>query len=210
MRVLGAVFLLVAAILFGLTHLDRQSTVALDVVELEGRLGVPLYSVAGALGVLAIAFGGKGRLLGSSQDGRRRRSAPRPRPRAVEGWLATARDRAHNLPMGEGASITLDPRRVPPLLLVLERLTPERARRAVEVYCELLATLPLPPRAGIQYRDCMRDGTPRQHHVTAALRRAIGGEGVKVVAQEDTVDIVFAEPDPCWREAALAAQGGGR
>lgn len=213
MRALGVILLLLAAALWGLLTVDRRSPAALYAVEAQGQIPVPLAPVLGGLGLLALVLSFAGRRSGApAWPAAAPTSAAPPRPAptpASEGWLAALHTRARELPLETGAAVRVDVARPPHLILALERVTPERARRCVELYAELLATLPVPPRVAIHYKDCPVAGAPRQHQVMAALRRYFPADAFQVVPHEDVVDIAFRSPDPRWREeAARAAKGG--
>lgn len=199
LRSLGVLVLFAAVALYVLVEVDRRSTLALNVVEWQGAVGLPLWMVAGVLGLV---------LIGLSWPRRRRSALAKPsrpdrRPDAPlsasdVGWLAAVQARVRSLPLEPGATVEVDPRRTPPVLLLLDRVTPERARRSVEAFAELLASLPTPPRAAITWRDCPPGGAPHPQIVTAALRRYLPRDRFSVTMHEETVEIRFTDPDPRW------------
>ena len=210
MRALGLGLLLAALGLGWLSFGDRSSALALNIVEWDGKLGFPVAFLVGGLGLLLALLGG----------GSRSRSAPAPAPsRAVtitgrgtrpggvapplseEGWLAALQGRAGELKLEAGTALMIDPSRTPPVQLLLERVTPERARRTVEVFADFLSTIPTPPRASMEFRMCPVVGPPRPAMVNAALKRYFSAEAVVVTQHEDTVELVFREADPRWRAA---------
>lgn len=204
MRGFGILTLLVAAGLAWLSYGDRRSSLALSLVELDGTLGVPLALVVGLIGLALVLLPRRaGRGASRGAPGRPAAPALPAAPRLeTEGWLAAVSGQIGRLSLEPGASVQLDPGRTPPLSLRLERLTPERARRSVEVYAELLAGIPTPPRAAIRYEGCVHAGPPRHHAVTAALRRYFPADAFSVTGHEDTVEIVFRRPDVRWQDAA--------
>lgn len=212
MRALGTLGMLIALVLGWLSFGDRRSSVALSVVELEGKLGVPL---ALPVAVIALAL----LLIPSRRSAPPRLGAPAatattPRnaraPLAApaletQGWLAALQGQAGRLPLEAGARVQVEPGRNPPVQLVLERLTPERARRSVELFAELLATMPTPPRACVRYEGCVAGTSPRHIQVVAAMRRYFSGEAFVATQHEEVVELVFQAPDARWREAARTA-----
>lgn len=204
MRVFGILLLVCAAWLGWLSYGDRRSALALTVVEWDGRLGLPVAALVGALGLVLVSI--PRRRAVASRPAPRAEPTPRAEPAAPpEGWLAALEGQARRLPLEAGARVVLDPARMPPVQLQLERLTPERARRSVELFAELLAAMPLPPRALIRFEGCMVAGPPRHHQVVAALRRYFAADAFSAVQHEDTVEIVFRSPDARWVEAARGA-----
>lgn len=223
MRAVGLGLLVAAAALGWLSFGDRTSAVALNIVEWDSRLGVPVAAVVGGLGLLLVIFGGgRSRSASAAASGRpavsvqgRGGRAPVGAPTAVapphaapsradEGWLAALQGRAGELPLEAGARLLIEPGRTPPVQLLLERVTPERARRTVEVFTEFLSTIPTPPRASIEFRACPHAGPPRTAMVTAALRRYFSGESFVATQHEETVEVVFHAPDGRWRERVAA------
>lgn len=229
MRALGVLLLAVALGLGWLSLGDRRSPLALSVVELDGKLGLPLAAPVGLLGLVLLALPRK--KAGSSREPTRApaaRSPSSPPPLAAapsptsakgeppqapssgtpsletQGWLAALSSQVARLPLEAGASVLLEPERAPPVQLILTRLTPERARRSVELFAELLATMPTPPRACVRYEGCVATTTPRNHQVVAAMRRYFSGEAFVVTQHEEVVELVFRAPDPRWRQAARA------
>lgn len=204
MRAFGILLLLGAAGLGWLGYGDRRSPLALSVVELDGRLGFPLALVVGLAGLALVLIPRRRAPAPRSAPGRGpaapvRASAP---PLETEGWLAAINGQINRLSWEAGAGVLVDLGRTPPVQLSLERLTPERARRSVELFAELLAGIPTPPRAAIHYEGCVQAGPPRHHAVTAALRRYFPADAFSVTAHEDTVEVVFRRPDARWREGA--------
>lgn len=208
MRALGLGLLLAAAGLGWLSFGDRSSALALNIVEWDGRLGFPVAALVGAAGLLLLALGG-GRSSPAPRapapssavtvTGRTARPLGVAPPLSEEGWLSALQGRAGELKLEAGTAVVIDPARTPPVILVLERVTPERARRTVEVFAEFLSTIPTPPRAALEFRQCPVVGPPRPAMVNAALRRYFAADDLVVTQHEDTVDLVFRSPDGRWR-----------
>lgn len=219
MRTAGALLLLIATALGWFSFGDRRTAAALTVVELDGRLGVPVAAPVAALGLLLVLVPRRKKKetpLTVNVTKRARSPSPAP-PREAggpreaaptldspslesEGWLAALRGQAGRLPLEAGASVQVDPGRTPPVQLILDRLTPERARRSVELFAELLATMPTPPRAAVRYEGCVTGATPRHVQVIAAMRRYFPAERFVATTHEDVVELVFRAPDTRWTE----------
>lgn len=212
MRALGLGLLVAAAGLGWLSFGDRSSALALNIVEWDGKLGFPVAALAAVLGVILVALGGGRRRApappaatsGVTVLGRGNRPGPPAPALSDEGWLAALQGRAGQLDLEAGARLLIDPSRTPPVQLLLERVTPERSRRTVEVYAEFLSTIPTPARASIEFRGVPVVGPPRATLVSAALRRYFPGEAFVATQHEDTVEIVFSAPDGRWRPAQRA------
>jgi hypothetical protein len=187
------IFLIFLAIgLAWLSYGDRMSPVAITVVEIDQRLGVPANAVVGAVGVIGLLLSFRGSL------GRKEAPAPRraPPPALDSDWKRRVHEDAAALPLEVGAHVEHDKAGVA-LTLVLQRLPPERARRCIDVFCAFLARIPAPPRARIRFVDCADAGLPRHNIVSGIARRHLG-ESLHVTAHDDMVDIRFLQSDPRW------------
>lgn len=201
LRTLGTLLLLAAAPLAWLSLGDRRSTVALHVVEWDGRLHLPLYGWALILGVALVV---------ATRRRVRPTAAPRPGPNAIRKSAAEATldgmsfrqsvlSRAGVLPLGDGARILADEIEGVPLTLVLEHVPPVRARKAVETLGLFLSSLPTPPRVAVVFRDCPEGGAPRNHQVAGALATHLPRAGFRTIANADRVDVIFVQPDVAWQ-----------
>ena len=181
--------------------IDRSSSWALSVVELDSGLPTPLWAIA--LGGAVLAFG-VDRLQSmfnnspASPPGR----APVVRKRsAVHG--ASDRDgllqRIRSLPLPSGARLLMDDPPTVPLHLIVEEAPEKRVKRAVSALGVLLAGLPLPPRIRVSMRRCPDPLTPWHHIVGAALADHMPRSEFKVVPGLDGVDVMFHRPDPMWK-----------
>lgn len=106
--------------------------------------------------------------------------------------------RARALEWEPGVSLLLDDVERVPFTLVLDRVTPERVRRAADAYARFLADIPLPPRARLRFRDCPPAEGPRHKQVLGVFRRHFAADGFHVVGQEESVDVLFKTPASCW------------
>ncbi|HND29185.1 MAG TPA: hypothetical protein PKY30_21315 [Myxococcota bacterium] len=188
------IFLIFLAVgLAWLSYGDRMSPLAVTVVEVDQRLGVPANVIVGAVGVIGL-------LLSLRNSIGSRDVAPPPRRAPAQGldtdWKRRVHEDAAGLPLEVGAHIEHDKAGVA-LTLVLQRLPPERARRCIDVFCTFLARIPAPPRARIRFVDCADAGLPRHNIVQGIARRHLG-ESLHVTAHDDMVDIRFLQPDPRW------------
>lgn len=201
MRTLGVLLLAAGGGLYYLVAVDRVSPTALQVVESLGAAGGMLARLLGLLGLILVVapwFRGRGKARGGPVVVESRRVAINP-AFLGKNWVAALRQAASGLLLESGATVIIDPARVPQIRLNLLRQTPERSRRSVEVFADFLVSVPPPPRVAIRYEDCPHAGPPRRHQVTAVLRRTLVGLAFTVVEQQDTLEIVFSAPDPRWR-----------
>jgi len=192
---------LIAALPLGYASVvDRKSTWALSVVELDGQLPTPLWGVLLGLGVLLVGYSRLAELTRTASSGSghapvvRRRSAPQ-RPADRDGLV----QRIRALPLPMGARLLLDDPPTIPLHLVVEEAPEKRVRRAVGAVGVLLAGLPLPPRMRVSLRKCPEPLTPWHHIIAAALAEHLPRSEFKVVPGLDGVDILFHRPDPSWK-----------
>lgn len=214
MRALGTLFLIVAAVLFYLVRFDRQSAVALSVVELQSSLGpVPLYSIVAILGVLLFLPGFVKRFVSDrapatpSQAGHRphTRQAARPAsagasgaPLGAGGFRGSVLARLREF-QADGARIEPDPLAGVPFALVLEHLSPRSAERAVGELGLLLQSVPLPPRLRVVFHQCPEGPAPRHHLVGKALGGVLDPGAFKATTSADVVEVRFLSPDPRYQ-----------
>lgn len=201
MRLLGALLLLCAGVSAWLSIGDRMSPLALDLVELETGLGLPLYAPVGTLGVLLL-------IAGSAT--RRRPPAPPPAEAAppspaviTDGgddasWVPAVIQRAQALQWEPGAALVLDAAAGVPFELRLMGMPQAAEHRSLQQLARFLAEIPTPPRARVTFSGSTAPADSRHHRVRAALRSAGAPEVRQVLRQGDSVDVTFASSGPCW------------
>ncbi len=202
--------LLAAGGLAWLSYGDRRSPLALDLVEWDTRLGVPVCGIVAAVGLLLLVASFLGRK--TSTPTARRRSPPRrarPAKRSAdpvsdaptgEGWLAEVVAKANALVWEEGVSLTVDAGPNVPFELRLHRATPERIRRSVGIFSAFLSAIPTPRRARVVFDECLESEVPRHKQVEGIFRRHFPMGSVRSVGSRDHVDLVFARPDGRWAQ----------
>jgi hypothetical protein len=189
---LGALLILAGAVLGWFTVLDRQSALALDIVEHTDAIP-GLWAILVGLGVLLVGAEVVKRLSRrpEPEPPRRGRSTPAVR-------TAPASPRRVDLELPRGARLLLDQGGVP-MTLMLEHVPAERARRAIEQLGAALAEGPVPPRLRIRFFQCPDMGTPRQHLVSGALAQRLPRSDFKATLHLDDVEVLFHHPGD-WRE----------
>ena len=214
MRLATVVLLLITAALYYLAEVDRMSVAAMWAVEWEGRLGVRPWWITAAATVAALGASfvpGKSapppppRRATPRTDGPIRVSGPRSTaPASVEPPSVVAQDideayaAAKRLCFGRGAKLRTDVQAGVPFTLVLDRGTPEQARRALETYAGFLASIPRPPRARVQLQDVEPGAVPWNRQVQGAMKPFFPLGSFQVVSQISWVDVVFDRPDEAW------------
>ena len=205
-RGLGLLLIVIGGGLGWLSYGDRRSPVALQVVEWDGLLGIPLASIALGLGLAFLLVGilkSVGRRMPPAPPPR----APPPRPRRIgapagaampDDWRGAAEAAANDLLLEDGARLEGGVSPGLPYVLVLQRMPRERARRAIEAYAGLLAGMPTPPRGRVTVAEVEGPGAPMHHLVAGLLSRHFGREAFSVVPTEGRVEIRFNQPDPRW------------
>lgn len=201
MRGYGALILLAGAAIYYLAVVDRRSPIALDLVEHIDPYGRSLSMGLAFVGVVLLVWPA---IRWRKRMGPGVATPPVQRARvsaAYEGadWLDALRRDARGLVLERGAVVEILPDRVPPMRLVMDRLTPEQARRSIDLFVEWLARAPLPGRVAIVYKDMSREGPARQHQLNALMRRSFSGGSYQVVEHEDTLEILFKQPDARWK-----------
>ena len=202
MRLVGVLLLLLAAGLGWLTQVDRMSPLALSVVEVESQIGFPLALITAVAGIVMLVLGFRKRPAPPApqeQEQPNNSAGVKPSISAASSeWVSDVIERAQALPLEAGVKITLDRGSEIPFTLLLDRVTPEVARRSLDAFSSFLSSVPTPKRAKVVYIGANATGVPRQHSVRGALRRVFHAAAFQVVAQEDEVDVLFFTPDPCW------------
>ena len=190
---------------------DRHSTVAVQLIELETAIGVPVWIALGGAAVVAAVLGAL-RRTGSRRTSAtaRRYSTPARAPSAsVEGfsfkghdWHRQIVDSAKSVSLPSGARLTHTTRGTTPFELHLDNAPPERCKRAVSAIAHWLVTIPRPPRLRIHFNNCPEGGPPRHHQVAGSLATAMARSEFKVTTGLDSVDVLFLQPDPRWTSEA--------
>jgi len=216
LRILGILLLLAAGGLAWLTWGDRMSPAALDVVELNGRLGIPVPIPLAGLGMLLVLAS----LRGRKRPPPRPRAQPRPRRTTGDvvsqapdggGWLQEICARALALRWEEGVRLELDMEANIPFALRLERVTPERARRAMDEFARFLASIPTPRRARVIFVDCQQAAKLAPHRqADGVFRRHMPSDAYRIVGQQDWADVLFSQPDTRWQAHERLPPGCGR
>lgn len=199
MRLLALPLFFAGGGLLALLHLDRQSALALTLVEKLGDMGNGLGGGLALVGFLLLILPGKAKAAPPPP-------APTPKPPpapvptvlAPDDWLGALRLAAQALPLDRGATVEIDPTRRVPISLQARRLTPEQLRRAIDTFCGFLVEGPVPERAAMFFIDCPPSISTRQSDVRAALRRKGYDTPVQVAEHGDTVELRFTAPDPRW------------
>ena len=218
MRTLGSLLLLCAVALFYLSEIDRQSPLALSVVEVDSALRfVHAWSLAALLGLLLWAPSLLQRFLAKAPPPTVRRAGHRPAQdrarQAAQGqdpgpargpsmggsWREAILGRVRGFDAGPGARILVDQAQGVPLTLSLEHLSPRHCEAAVTELAHLLQGLPLPPRLRVSFDQCPEGPAPRHHLVAKALGAVLDPGSFKATATADQVEVMFLSPDPRWR-----------
>lgn len=207
MRLLGAILLLCAGALGWLSIGDRMTPLALDLVELETTLGLPLYAPVGTLGAL---------LLLAGFGARRPAALPSPPPTHApapaapgaaaavteddDAWVPAVIQKARSLTWEPGASLTLDAAEGVPFLLRLSGLPPAAEGRSLQALARFLSTIPTPPRVRVSFSGSSALSESHHHRVRNAMRAVTSPDRFQVLRQGDDVDVLFFHASPCWEK----------
>ncbi|MCP4805971.1 MAG: hypothetical protein GY913_34715 [Proteobacteria bacterium] len=199
MRGLGALLFSVGAVLAYFMVVDRQSAIALDLVE-----ALPNGAWGGLMGLGVLLVGidiGRGLLAGGNQSQDRpirkapeRLKLPKTAPQSRDAILAKARTF-----IGSGARLEADIEGVP-ITLTFEHAAPGAIKRTVERLGGLMMEIPRPPRVRLRFIQCPDGGAPRHHQVAGALATHLSRSEFKASQHMDAVEIMFFHPDASWRE----------
>ena len=211
-RSLGIVCLFAAVASAWLVTSDRRSLLALQLVEWESVLRVPVYVALGVTGgVLVFLSPRKTRFRATqrprrppmSQPKRQRESGQRHH-QSSDGWLADLQASAERIEFEAGVRITIDTSQAFPLTMTLEHMPTERSRRAVTSLGIWLSTRPYPPRLKVIFSDCPASAGFRHHQVAGALGVSISRADFHVVSHSDEVEVVFHQPGVMWPPVPVA------
>lgn len=202
---LPVLLLLASAGLGYLSGVDRASTLALDIVEIEQRVGVALwipFAVAG-LGLLAQRFVRRRRPESAVRPRPLTRDATRaapagPDPSGAADWLAVLRARAREVSDDAMGRVRFDEAPGVPFTLVLTAVTPEQARRRLAAFASWLATIPLPPVARVRVVSSPDLVGPLHTVLRGELIRHFPATAFSAVSRQDGVDVLFGQPDARW------------
>lgn len=197
----GVVCALAAAGLGYASLVDRSSSWALTVVELDGAMPTPLWAMALGGAVVCLGIERLQAMLNAGTPAPVKR-APMVRSREAvhrPDDQHSLKQRIRALPLPTGARLLMDDPPTIPLHLIVEEAPEKRVRRAVGAFGVLLAGLPLPPRVRVSMRRCPDPNTPWHHIVGAALAEHMPRSEFKVVPGLDGVDVMFHRPDPMWK-----------
>ncbi len=208
-RILSILLFLLAGVLAWLSFGDRRSPTALQVVEWDTQLGVPVCAAVATAAVVFLLLSFVGR---SESTVRAAPPSPRlpppPRPDdpepAVpmgEGWAVEVAARARALVWEEGIFLTLNAGPDVPFELRLCRATPERIRRSVGAFSAFLSAIPTPRRARVVFDQCLESEVPRHKQVGGIFERHFPLGAARTVGSRDHVDVIFARPDGRWAQA---------
>ena len=218
MKGFAALCFALALALGALEYADRTSTAALTVVEYSQRIGVPLFTVLLAVGVIALLRGllkapaghhtPRSRAATSAARPPLRDASTLPPPMSITpeqhvssgeaDWQASVRTLAQALDLDQGARLTLDLEAATPITLHLEHLSPSHCKRAITSVGALITAIPMPPRLKVVFNHCPKAGAPRHHQVAGALAQTMPRGHFRVVSHVDAVDVMFLQPDPVW------------
>ena len=201
MRSLGVLLIVAGGVLAYFMVVDRQSALALSVVE---ALPSGAWGMAIGLGILLVGIDiGRG-LMTTAETGRNleakaRRRAPErlkmegtERPASRGAILAKARSF-----LGSGCRLETDVEGVP-MQLTFEHASPAAVKRTVERLGALVLEIPRPPRVRLKFVQCPEPGAPRHHQVAGALATHLSRSEFKASSHLDQVEVMFFHPDPSW------------
>lgn len=212
MKALAYCLIAVAVLMMAVIHQARTSAFGMILVEWQTMLDVPPYTIVGVVGfgLLAVSRQGRRRSLVTPTPTRQRPASAsrtqtaRSSGRAAEtydpdrDWLEQARDAAKAIQWPSGARLSIDASKPCPIELRLEQAPPERAKRAISLLGNWLASIPTPPRARIVFQNCPEGGSPRHHQASGALAESIHRGQFKTLSDLDAVDVMFHHPDSRW------------
>ena len=209
-----------------LLYVDRQTTVAIHMVELQSTLPIPIPGLLALLSVLLTVWSINTTPVGTRSTQRkatapsavqaRQSSTPesthppplvdanRPLTKSKtspqDTWWAQMRRSCNAITLPAGARIVLEPTRPCPIVLHLANAPPERCKRAISAVSAWFASFSIPPRFRVVFDHCPEGASPRHHMVSGAIASEIDRGGFKVISDRDSVDVLFFHPSPRWKK----------
>ncbi|MAY81473.1 MAG: hypothetical protein CL930_11900 [Deltaproteobacteria bacterium] len=195
-----------------LIYLDRVSPIALHLVELEQRIGIPLPGLLFLVGLtwfgLAWRKAPKRRpqqtTIQRTSGKRTQRDGDTPAVITAEAgtpeWKLQIGASAKRIKLPAGARMEIDSDNKYPIILTIEQAPSERCKRAITMVASWIATIPTPPRLKIKFNQCPEGGVPRHHQVSGAFAQSHSRGHYKVIRHLDEVDVLFSHPDPQWTQ----------
>ena len=205
-----------------LLYVDRQTPVALNVVELQSMVPIPVPGLLATLGALLMFLSFTSQPPAETSSSRRRDVPKRTHPKAFpqndvsgrhsisspgseskqqteETWWRELRISCNGITLPAGARITLEPTRPCPIILHLEMAPPERCKRAIRIVAAWFSSFSTPPRFRIAFDHCPEGPSPRHHMVNGAIANEMDRGAFKVISDRDSVEVLFHHPDPRWK-----------
>lgn len=189
-----------SAVLAWLSIGDRMSPMALQVVEWESALGLPLFVPLAVLGAALVGWSLRpkpARRSGATETKETRRRQQQAAPLG-EGWRPTLDARARGLAIEPQGRIKIDEVVGVPYTLVLRNATPQQAKTRYAAFAELLSGMPTPPAARVRIESCPDIGGPIHKPLQLELEKVFEPDAFQVLSRSDGADIRFTKPDPRW------------
>ena len=205
MKALGILLLLLGAVVGYFTVIDRQTALALSMVE-----AVPHPSTwAGLVGLGLALIGvdvGRGLLAKAEAPPRREPRKPPeklPAPDAIRRpppTRARILARAKDFSFGNKVRVELDASPGVPVTIVLQHMSPQSVKRTLEQVAAWVEGIPRPPRIRIEFVQCPEGPNPRNRQVTGAFATHLPRSAFKATSHLEYVEVLFFDPDPEWKE----------
>ncbi len=200
-RLASIAAVLAAAGSYYLLEVDRRSPRALDLVELQGQVGVPLWALLAGAGVVLWWLDGRSArppATGAARGPTRSAAQPDPPPTADGDWYAAAVATAHGTAWEQGVRVSFAPLPDVDVMLVVQSGTAARIKRSVRAFAALLSTLPRPHRVRIQLRQCDTAGLDLCKEVDGIFHTFWPRGKLRVLQSGQEVDVLFQHPEPGW------------
>lgn len=203
-------------------YIDRRSPLALNVVEIQSVIPIPIPALLVILGTLLMVWSLKRPTPErysinhpTSHSNRTPKVAPTrvlhaERPKHSDSrqtdsvqpggtWWTQVRSSCNQITLPPGARLSLDNTRPCPIVLHLEMAPPERCKRAIRAVGAWFSDFSIPPRLRIMFDHCPEGASPRHHMVNGALASEMDRAAFKVISDRDYVEVLFHRPDPRWK-----------
>ena len=190
-----------------LNKIDQRSDLALKLIEFETQHKLQVWMILSfATAVCAVLW--KKRRMPSPRKPQTHREDWPDRPKAVKEPEKTTkvRDNHHSkmakatksLALPQGAKIKFTPEDRYPIVLMLERCTPEMTRTALRLFADYVNQHPTPPSVQVRFTDVIDSGLPYTTQVLGAFRAHFTTEEMMIRGVEDEVEVRFLCPDDEW------------
>ena len=207
MRWLFWLFAVGSGFAYYLNKIDQRSDLALRLIEFETQHKLQIWMILSfATAVCAVLW--KNHRNPSTRSLQKHREDWLDKPKLLNAPEKTTKVRDNHysqmtkatksLTLPQGAKIIISPEDRYPIVLMLERCTPEMIRTALRLFADYVDQHPTPPSIQVRFIDVIDSGLPYTAQVLGAFRTHFTTEEMMIRGVENEVEVRFLCPDDDW------------